>query len=171
LEDMAFDGQVLDWRGVRFKATSGLPTHQHPDEQCVPDAGPIPQGTYRVMAADRGPATDDGTGLCTLQPGWGLQRIPRGAEAGECEVYWANWGRNRVRLEPADAQTRRACSPARGGFYLHDSTKGYSHGCIEVEPAFFSTLRNRAPQNPRGVYTLRVQYVPGRATNGGTKRD
>lgn len=167
--DMEFDGQTLTWHGSgRFRATTGLPEHQFPQYQCVKDAGPVPEGLYKVFVNSLGSARDDGTGFCNLSPGWGIQTIPRGAAAGECESFWANWGRNRARMEPADSKTRSACSPIRGGFYLHDSTKGYSHGCIEVESSFFSILRSRASSARRGQFLLQVRYVPDRVTNGGT---
>jgi hypothetical protein len=170
LVDMEFDGQVLTWNGSgRFKATSGLPGYQYPRNNCVKDRGPVPEGAYKVLATDLGAAKDDGTGQCNLSPGWGIQTIPRGAAAGSCEVNWANWGRNRARMEPANVKTRTACSPIRGGFYLHDSTKGYSHGCIEIDPRFFSALRSRASTASRGYFILKVKYVPERVTNGGTR--
>jgi hypothetical protein len=170
LADMEFDGQVLTWNGSgRFKATTGLPGYQHPKHQCVKNNGPLPMGLYKVLIADLGTAKDDDTGFCNLTPGWGIQKIPRGADAGSCEPYWANWGQNRARLEPADIQTRKACTPSRGGFYIHDSTKGYSHGCIEIEPRFFTTLRTRATTALRGHFILKVQYISGRTTNGGTR--
>lgn len=40
----------------------------------------------------------------------------REAAAGTCEIYWANWGYNRIRLESADEKTRKACGGKRGGF-------------------------------------------------------
>lgn len=170
LADMEFDGQVLSWNGSgRFKATTGLPGYQMPAEKCTKNKGPTPEGLYKVLVKDQGAAADDGTGQCNLAAGWGVQTIPRGAAAGNCEPFWANWGSNRARLEPADAQTQHACSPTRGGFYLHDSTKGYSHGCIEVEPSFFTALRVRAKSAVRGYFVLRVKYVSGRPTNGGTR--
>jgi hypothetical protein len=169
--DMEFDGQVLVWNGSgRYKATTGLPGYQWPNKQCVANGGPIPEGHYRVMIRDRGVASDDGTGFCNLKPGWGIQTIPRGTAAGNCEPFWANWGNNRVRLEPADASTRHACIHQRSGFYLHDSTKGYSHGCIEVEGSFFTALRQHmARARGNGYYLLKVKYVPGRTTSGGTR--
>jgi hypothetical protein len=83
--------------------------------------------------------------------------------------YWANWGFNRARMEPADIVNRARCKPMRGGFYLHDSTKGYTHGCIEVEGRLFSILRNHHIMTKKQTLTLKVTYVPGRETNGGTK--
>ena len=169
LTDMLFDGLVLSWGGRRFKATSGLPGWQMPQNQCLPDQGPIPEGFYRFSIKDAGSARDDGTQQCRLTPAAGIQTIPRGEAAGLCEPYWANWGRNRVRLEAADVKTRQACKPARSGFYLHDSTKGYSHGCIEVEPAFFQALHGHVVTTGKQSLALRVQYVADRATNGGTR--
>ncbi|WP_227814809.1 hypothetical protein [Nitrogeniibacter aestuarii] len=168
--DMSFNGQRLEWSGSgTFKATTGMVGFQMPNHQCVPEFGPIPQGVYKVYVADRGIAQSDKDGRCSLSPAWGIQSIPRGEAAGNCEQFWMNWGHNRARLEPADGETRNACSPVRGGFYLHDSTKGYSHGCIEVEPGFFPVLRARAAGATKGYFLLKVKYVADRPTNGGTR--
>lgn len=167
-----YDGQFLKWndKSLAFKATSGMPGHQMPGEQCLPDAGPVPEGVYKVFIVDQGMAQDDGRGICNIKPSWGIQTIPRGALAGECEPYWANWGTNRARMEPADEKTKKTCAPiSRGGFYLHDSVKGYSHGCIEVESRLFTHLREHHKLSKAQTLILQVKYVAGRATNGGTK--
>lgn len=169
IADLTFDGQVLKHGAKTFRATSGLPGYQHPDHKCLKDNGPVPEGYYRVFLADLGTAKSTNSGDCRLIPSWGIEKIPRGAEAGACEPYWANWGMNRARLEPANIATQSACSPVRGGFYIHDSQKGYSHGCIEVEPRFFSHLRAFSQGAQKGYCILQVRYVPGRNTNGGTR--
>ena len=169
LADMTFDGQVLKQGVLKFKATSGLPGYQFPKHQCVKENGPIPKGYYKVFLANRGTAKSNGGDECQLSPAWGIEKIPRGAEAGKCEDNWANWGNNRVRLEPADVETQRACTPVRGGFYIHDSMKGYSHGCIEVEQSFFIHLKSFARTNVTGFCILQVKYVAGKSTNGGTR--
>lgn len=94
--DLFYDGQFIKWNDKRlvFKATSGMPGHQLPEKQCIPDAGPVPEGLYKVYIVDHGLAKDDGRGACALKPSWGIQEIPRGAKAGACEPYWANWGKN-----------------------------------------------------------------------------
>lgn len=169
MEDMLYDGTVLNWAGKgKFKATSGMPGHQVPADQCLPEAGPVPEGLYRVPLINGTAARDDGAGICRLEPSWRVESIPRGAAAGLCEPYWANWGHNRVRIEPADTATRTKCSPARSGFYLHDSIKGFSHGCIEVETTFFGVLRAVMKQGTQRL-TLRIKYSGG-TTNGGTKK-
>jgi hypothetical protein len=169
IPDLEFDGQLLTWKDQKYTATSGLPDFQDPKKQCTPDAGPVPEGLYKLLLTDGGQAKDDGKGVCNLRPSWGIQSIPRGVAAGACESYWANWGNNRVRMEPADPKTKSVCAGKRAGFYVHDSTKGYSHGCIEVEKSFFSRLRTNAPTNRQGALLLRVLYVKDRPTYGGTR--
>jgi hypothetical protein len=168
--DMTYDGQNITWPGRgAFKATSGLPGFQLPNNSCVPNSGPIPEGLYKVFISDHGVAQDDGTGYCSLKPSWVIQKIPRGTAAGSCEPYWESWGSNRARMEPADNPTKNRCSPImRGGFCSHDSTKGYSHGCIEVETKLFPLLRSHHKTTKKNTLVLKVSYVKGRSTNGGT---
>lgn len=89
-------------------------------------------------------------------------------------MFWAQWGKTRLRIDPFDQRTRSTCAIRREGFYLHDSVKGYSHGCIEVDPMFFLDLRvyidlmKRARISRRQHLLLRVAYVPGRSTYGET---
>lgn len=176
--DMRYDGRMLTWNGHgTFKATSGLPDYQYPSFQCYAGKGPIPEGTYSItLREDTHPARNDGTDTCMLAPSSRLQTIPRGTDAGQCEPFWVNWGRNRIGLHPTDPTTKGKCSPRRGGFYLHDSTKGYTHGCIEVEGRFFEALRafgrgtKRLRLSRTPVLTLRVQYAAGLSTNGGTRQ-
>lgn len=166
--DLLYNGTAVSWRGKgTFKATSGMPRHQNTSNLCVKDKGPVPEGNYYIALILGGAAQDDGTGRCALKPSWTIEKIPRGAAAGACDRYWANWGKNRVRFEPADAPTKNACSPRRGGFYLHDSTKGFSHGCIEIESRFFKVLRDYVAKTKSKRLYLKVQYS-GTSTNGGT---
>lgn len=145
--ELVYNGKKLTWEGQGvFKATSGMEDAQFSIFQCTPDKGPIPHGEYYLSLKTTGQAKDNGKDTCNLSPSSGVQTIPRGSTAGACEEFWINWGNNRVRLEPANKTTKNICTimgykTNRGGFYLHDSTKGYSHGCIEIESLFFSKLR------------------------------
>lgn len=105
-----------------------------------------------------------------MKPSWGIQSILSGSDAGKCAGPWANWGRNRARMEPADSATKSKCSPiTRGGFYIHDSTKGYSHGCIETETRIFPLLRAYNKATNKSKIILRVKYNERGTTYGGTK--
>lgn len=73
-------------------------------------------------------------------------------------------------MEPADVSTKLKCNPVmRGGFYLHDSTKGYSHGCIEVELGLFVQLRIYSKKTKKKTLIIKVNYENGDSTNGDTK--
>ncbi|HCG8477108.1 TPA: DUF2778 domain-containing protein [Vibrio parahaemolyticus] len=169
MESLVYTGTELKWHGRgTFKATSGMAGYQYPEDQCVPDKGPVPEGKYYIPLILGALAEDDGSGFCVLKPSWQVQEIPRGESAGECDPYWANWGYNRVRFEPYDEVTKKRCRPSRSGFYLHDSTKGYSHGCIEVEGRFFNELRAFIKKTDDRKLMLSIKYQPNVKTNGGT---
>jgi len=175
---LKYDGKRLHWNhpgdgnpAAKYKATSGFTRYQIAAKQCTKNAGPIPEGTYsfRLVIDPKKYARDDGKGQCNLRPSQKIQQIPRGARAGSCERYWSNWGWNRVRIEAADTKTRKACSPRRGGFYLHDSTKGYTHGCIEVEQIFFNRIVKYAKKAIGKKLYLVVDYA-FTSTYGSTKK-
>lgn len=166
------NGNLIKGSGV------AIPSRQLPKYQNLRDA-PIPEGLWKIARLKGEMAEDDGTGSCNLKPSWRLEKIPRGEKATinngsiDCERFWINWGKNRIRLEPANAITKQRLKEfgGRGGFYIHDSTKGYSHGCIETETRFFDDLYEKYGKNGlKNSMLLRVNYVPNRWTYGGTKR-
>jgi hypothetical protein len=75
----------------------------------------------------------------------------------------SDWGTLRVKLTPIQGNMY-----GRGGFYLHNSQKRYSHGCIEVGKTAagvdFFTAMSRKPK-----LILRVKYsYPEQITRGNT---
>jgi hypothetical protein len=173
--DMIYDGTTLVWGGQgTFHATSGLPGHQTAAEQTVKDAGPIPEGQYSMLLKIAGTAhvIDPDAGKLDTNPGVeSLVDMP----GPDGRLYESSaWGKNRIRLNPLAINNPKARS--RGGFYLHDSPKGYSHGCVEVETRFFTQLRQYVAQEskkPGGKkkLVLQVKYPSGSAsTYGGTKQ-
>ncbi len=173
-EDMLYDGDELDWYGVSiYKATSGLDGYQSADKQTISDHGPIPEGTYSFSLKIAGKARVVNVAAGKLDANQGIQNLE--AMAGpDGNLYDApNWGKNRVRLNIIRIENPKARH--RGGFYLHDSTKGFTHGCVEVEPRFFTRLREfageqAAAKKGRKSMIVRVKYPSaGESTYGGTK--
>lgn len=171
-ECLLYDGKLLHWRNPQdgqkeasYKATSGFEGYQTTDKQCVVDKGPVPAGRYLVFIKRAGQAKQRAKG-CGLVPAFGLQMVPYGST--DCHPTFQNWGNNRVRFLAADHATKSACPEPRDGFYLHDSTKGFSHGCIEVANAFFNRLYMYTLVAKVDYIELRVEYAH-RDTNGGTK--
>ncbi len=164
--DLFFNGQILLWEtwGKRkYKSSSGLLETVDGQESGKRDGildyryakfskkknhGPIPEGIYTFIVKDsKGfpSALWKNCDLASAGRRTGIQTIPRGLEARnrigsediDCERYWVNWGNNRIKIFPS----KKTNTYGRGGFYLHDSAKGYTHGCIEVDKKFFDDLR------------------------------
>jgi|688.fasta_scaffold729437_1 hypothetical protein len=177
MADLKYNGTVLDWSSIgKWKATSGMPGFQNSLEQFKMDKGPIPEGQYLVPLKIGGNATlvnpkRDAAGNITESQ----LDIRSEIESLQCitdprdhskVVLFSNWGSNRVRLTRQRVKHPRAAH--RGGFYLHDSTKGYSHGCIEVQTAFFTSLRDFSKKNSkRHFLILEVNYGPHSLTGAG----
>ena len=178
---MVYDGTRLTWPGVgQWNASSGKTGYQEKRFQNLRDKGPVPEGTFQVPLAVGGQARvvsferkADGTladvqldKLSTIER---LTCIQHPFEADQ-HLISEEWGSNRVRLKKLSLA--HANTAHRSGFYLHDSNKGYSHGCIEVDTDFFKSLReySRAHFAARKFLILLVHY-DGTSTYGNTKSD
>lgn len=182
--DLIYTGKWLYWRSSLpkhlrdngphlFAATSGLSGNQVARDQSKKDVGPVPEGLYILQASlddaqrtlESANRLGDAAFSNTRQ---GVQCLPVGGNG----PVSPSWGTFRVRIEMVKGESFK-----RGGFYLHNSRKGYSHGCIEVGSSsrhedFFSSLSVYAqdPQRKRQL-SLRVRYAfPDQSTFGSTKR-
>jgi L,D-transpeptidase catalytic domain len=190
MEFIYYDGTKLFWlkdgkTAASFDASSGhgfdlsSDDFQKPSKQCVPWEGSIPEGTYRLdtWINSKVPDYTVKNGACDLNRQHGVQKVPKEKKmkptgsGGSCIHLW---GPNRVNLHPHDQQTRTACTPRRNGFYLHDSKKGGSSGCIEIGASFFKMLRewvkkNNPKNEKKQLLLLAVKYL-GTTTRGNTKK-
>jgi len=170
-----YSGQVGDQseRIDSFYATSGSLGHQNSsvEEQKFRDykkdiGGPIPAGNYAinlVPGPDRIANHDRTTGeLVRNNNGGGIERIPESVTLDDGSVYeYPGWGTIRARLDPMPGTN----TYGREGFYLHDSNKGHTHGCIETSTVLFD--KYLLPyRNGHSNVQLRVGYI-GASTNGG----
>ncbi len=181
---LIYSGEKLAWAGMgEWAATSGMIGYQSPDQQHIVDHGPIPEGKYTLSLKLGGNATvtsykTDKSGRITEANLDGrseiqsLQCIKNPADKKDDPtddvVILSNWGSNRVRL--ARVQLFSKNTAHRGGFYIHDSSKGFTHGCIEVGSGFFDVLREYAKNNNKKLATLGllVLYTDD-TTSGKTK--
>lgn len=189
---LTFNGTELAWKGHGvFKATSGnaysdpatgaVYNFQQAQYQDLSDKGPIPEGRYSFQAVvaagsafDRKGRLDARQGIEQLAPeGSNMVTPPGWKEAVDATPLLADWGHNRVRLNVIHINHLKAQN--RNGFYLHDSHKGHTHGCIEVEHAFFDRLRafaatqKKLGKRAKTTLLLFVKYPSDTAsTNGGT---
>jgi|SRR5271166_650161 len=161
-------------------------------EQHTPDAGPVPAGWYwfpLIFSSDANISGSDSHGGYALDKRQGIEAIPNtlqfpGHHRGEPSSITPSfnaWGDNRVRLNKISLDDPTI---QRDGFYLHDSRKGYSHGCIEVGVGndgskFFNALRvyvkqqealKKAKKPHKERLILRVKYPKDASTYGGTDK-
>ena len=144
-EYLVYNGTRINWYDnnnniiTSYNATSGLPNYQNSQYQKMKDRGPIPAGTYKIdlsLNSEREASVYDNSG--ELKPGQGIERIPDRYVSTSGTVYsYPGWGQRRAKLTPVSGNMY-----GRGAFYIHDSHKGYTHGCIEVDSRFFNRLIN-----------------------------
>ncbi len=145
---------------TKCNATSGLtPGSQNPNSSQKPDEGPIPQGDYSIdlkgdpnrIAPMPGPT-----------PGGGISQLPKKADGTSA---YPDWGDQRAKLDPkkgTDTKNRTA-------FYIHDSAKGYTHGCIEVPcKDLFEKLKEYRKGGAKNI-DVNVDYSNSTSTNGNTR--
>jgi RHS repeat-associated protein len=171
-----YHGQNLTWFGgkagdysqpiAQYPASSGLPGYQFRDYQNLKDAGPIPAGTYEINLQpdpDRVAQADPRTGELEANPSGGIEHVPvsTALQNGTTVTYGAGgtgggWGNVRAELTPKpDTNTH-----GRFGFFLHDSDKGFSHGCIDTKPAVLAKLiAYRAAHPNEQKFEVRVRYT------------
>lgn len=176
--DLLYNGIQLAWirslpKGEQqqvFSATSGNVNGQLAELQQQVNMGPIPAGRYKFLAR-LDPHYYSTTTLITPEQ-WvyldgreGIQEVIITWPDGSTTPYEA-WGANRVRLSPVG----RNKAPHRGGFYLHDSKKGFTHGCIELDRRFFPLLRQYAAERGNKSWlSLEVAYGASATTYGFTR--
>jgi len=121
--------------------------------QNVRGYGPTPEGRYSVnLVPDPNRMANASGGYLTPSPAGGIERIPAGGEQ--------SWGTWRARLNPAPGTN----TFGRDNMYLHDSSKGETHGCIETCGAMLNNLIQLRSAGVRSIDVL-VDY-PGYISTG-----
>jgi RHS repeat-associated protein len=110
---------------------------QYSNWQNQKDAGPIPEGDYSVNLKpdpDRIAKIDKNPQFLDQNPQGGIEKIP----TSKVWDYQGAWGTMRAHLDPKPGTN--TLGREEGTFYLHNSHKGYTHGCIEVANSLFTRL-------------------------------
>lgn len=150
------------------KATSGLPGFQDSKNTGLKDKGPVPEGDYSVNLGpdpDRVAKADPNSGELISNKDGGIEIIPSSYKTRDGTVYtYSGWGTWRARLNPKP----KTDTKKRHYFYLHNSTKGYSHGCIETCDELLKALKAYRDVDNKGI-NVRVGYSDP-STYGGTDK-
>jgi RHS repeat-associated protein len=181
-----YGGNVGDMKNliVTYKATSGnnnakdihgkVWNLQQAKYQNVKNGGPTPEGKYSINLTpdpSRVAEADLKTGSLIPNPKGGIEKIP-GFVKNPDKPGWGwtyqEWGENRAKLDPdknTDLQGRD------NSFYLHDSAKGYTHGCTETETSLFDNLNSYRDEGNKKIDVVIKYPSPDHKTNGGTKKN
>jgi RHS repeat-associated protein len=150
------------------KATSGLSGFQAPQNTGLRDKGPIPEGDYSVNLApdpNRVARADPNSGELTPHKDGGIEMIPKSyIRKDGSEVSYPGWGTWRAKLNPKS----KTDTKKRSSFYLHNSKKGYSHGCIETCDGLLKAMKEYRDAGNKGI-DVRVGYSDS-STYGGTDK-
>lgn len=177
-------GNKISWYGgdtgdksnlVRtFKATSGALGHQVASEQNKRDQGPTPDGKYSINLKpepDR-KAEIASNGQLKRSTEGGIENLEGMKMDGDNENLYTSedWGDNRAKLDAEEVTGATSGERDNNSYYFHDSEKGYTHGCTEVETGLFDQLKDYRSQG-NGKIDVIIQYpAEDHKTNGGTKK-
>lgn len=161
-----------------YGATSGAYGKQSALNQNLKEIGPIPSGEYFI---DLRLEITRRAGLVSannpeLAAGHGIQIIPWYRKwiigsGEERQALYPGWGQWRARLEKIIISSTDPLVESRDNFYLHDSYKGESHGCIETETELYYDLATLKKSGQLKV-KLWVHYSSlDTPTNGNTLRN
>lgn len=177
---LLYDGEGVYWYGgdvgdkselmAAYPGVSGAQEYQNAEYQRMSDRGPVPEGEFSINLRPNPKRIANevevaaGTALSPSGSG-GIEQIPSYVdESGNRQTEFPAWGYRRAALQPIG----ETAAPKRHNFYLHDSQKGYSHGCIEVPGALIDRLIQYRADHPReSQIRVRVDYpTPTSPTDG-----
>ena len=184
-----YGGEAGDKKNLidTYKATSG---YKGPDAngimwnlqkakyQNIRNGGPTPEGKYHINLEpdpERVAQADLNTGDLLRDPNGGIEKIPDFVENPNKEGYgwsYTEWGQHRAHLTPDKVTGAKNSERDNYSYYLHDSQKGYTHGCTEVETKLFDKLNEyRNNGNTRIDVIINYGNNQNHSTNGGTKKN
>lgn len=125
---------------AKYKASSDLPAYQQLRNTNQNDAGSVPKGKYWIFLMpnpNRINQSDKKSDKSLSGKDEKIKKTPAFTtnERGQTIIY-PGWGNTRAGLFP-DKTTNTF---GRNNFYLHDSQKGSSQGCIETNAQIFNLL-------------------------------
>ena len=170
---ISYSGETVRWYNGTFgdtknsklefslEAASGLFGSQTSSNQKIA-GGPLPEGNYSINLAlnpNRKAVVDLNAGYTV--PGFGIQQVRPSVKLNNGQTaYFGAWGTTRARLTPDKGTNLYG---RENNFYLHNSRKGGTHGCVETDNKIFLRLL----QYRQGHASIRVMIkYADKTTNG-----
>ena len=169
-----------------YRATSGSKTKVNPNSsktgnnyqnsryQHVRNLGPTVEGKYKLNLMPEPEVARVRNNLVESGRGKGIQSLKNMPDENGNPRNSSDWGDNRISMIPINVSqptddNGRPGNRDLGSFYIHDSTKGETHGCIEIETRFFVDLIIYKNEGNKIMYILVSYPNSNHNTNGGTE--
>ena len=168
-----------------YNATSGYKDEdqnidfQSAEYQSFENMGPTPEGIYHInLKPDPSRHAkiyqkSNGSMDYIKSRDGGIEQLSYDAvdEQGQMMHYYSpSWGNQRAALTPDKVTGATNSQRKNDSYYFHDSQKGYTHGCVEVESGLFNMLVLYREAGNNSI-SVQIQYPDSKhKTNGGTKR-
>ena len=168
-----------------YNATSGYKDEdqnidfQSAGYQSFENMGPTPEGIYHInLKPDSSRHAkiyqkSNGSMDYIKSRDGGIEQLSYDAvdEQGQMMHYYSpSWGNQRAALTPDKVTGATNSQRKNDSYYFHDSQKGYTHGCVEVESGLFNMLVLYREAGNNSI-SVQIQYPDSKhKTNGGTKR-
>ena len=165
---------------VRVNGVNKIMNLQNSRYQYIKGAGPTVEGKYKLNLKPEPETATIKNGEIENGQGKGIQILTNMKDPNNPAVSYTSpaWGEHRINLIPVDVKQPKenASTPSRtddrdlNSFYIHDSEKGETHGCHEIEKRFFDDLMKYQKEGNESIY-VKVKYPSKNyPTNGGTEK-
>ena len=165
---------------VRVNGVNKIMNLQNSKYQYIKGAGPTVEGKYKLNLKPEPETATIKNGEIENGQGKGIQILTNMKDPNNPAVNYTSpaWGEHRINLIPVDVKQPKenASTPSRtddrdlNSFYIHDSEKGETHGCHEIEKRFFDDLMKYQKEGNESIY-VKVKYPSKNyPTNGGTEK-
>ncbi|MEN2402529.1 SpvB/TcaC N-terminal domain-containing protein [Flavobacterium sp. MC2016-06] len=173
-----------------YKATSGHKITEYSDGskvksqnskyQYIKSNGPTVEGKYKLNLKPEPEVAQMKNGQIVSGQGKGIQTLVGMTDPSQPGKTFSSpaWGENRINLIPVSVKqpAENLSTPSKdddrdlGSFYFHDSTKGESSGCHEIDTEFFDDLLKYRAEG-HDEMEVKVQYPSkNHSTSGGTEK-
>ena len=165
----ATSGNIVD------RKDGGQNNYQEARFQNIKDKGPTPEGDYHINLEpdpDRQVETfwNNGNIDFKKREEGGIETLTFPNPTTGTLSYSPAWGMHRAALTPDNVTGAKDSERDNSSYYFHDSTKGYTHGCTEVDTELFSQLKDYRNAGNTRIDVVVKYNDPHHKTNGGTKK-
>ena len=150
----------------------GFNDYQEAKYQNLRDKGPTPEGSYYInLKVDPEREVRMNSNKQFLKsPEGGIESLVFTNPDTGMRSYYPAWGKNRASLTPVKVTGAKNSERDNNSYYFHDSEKGYTHGCTEVETSLFTQLKDYRNAGNLRIDVLVKYPSPNHKANGGTKK-